>query len=295
MVDYQRRGFLMKGADVLLYSVGMSVSPFLFADSPLLMTIQGRLSDSTGAPISGNKDISIKLVDASGAPQPVGNGWTESHLATSVTDGFFFINLGSKTPLSRTMFENAPTDAFGKALFVEITVGSEVMTPNMRLTSSAFSILNEGEKGAPGTQGEKGQVGTQGTKGEVGSKGEIGLKGIAGEKGDLGPSGGQKGATGAQGNLGQKGVSGPTGAQGAQGAQGHQGHQGIVGQKGMPGATGAQGTTGNEGTTGATGAKGDKGDLGQKGVSGATGAQGPTGAEGAAGQKGEKGMKGATG
>ena len=169
MVDYQRRGFLMKGADVLLYSVGMSVSPFLFADSPLLMTIQGRLSDSTGAPISGNKDISIKLVDASGAPQPVGNGWTESHLATSVTDGFFFINLGSKTPLSRTTFENAPTDAFGKALFVEITVGSEVMTPNMRLTSSAFSILNEGEKGSPGIKGEKGPTG--GEKGAPGATG----------------------------------------------------------------------------------------------------------------------------
>ena len=76
MVDLDRRGFLLRGGNLALYGVGMSVSPFLFADAPLLLTVQGRLADSEGAPITGSKTMEFRLLDASGLGIPDGAAWS---------------------------------------------------------------------------------------------------------------------------------------------------------------------------------------------------------------------------
>ena len=268
MVDYTRRQLLMRGATLALSGYGAVLVPSrAAAEAPSLVTVQGRLADSQGAPLSGTKSMTFKLVNAAGASLPSGNPWVESHPNVAVADGFFVVPLGSVTSLTANIFTDAPTDAFGKAIFVEITVDGETLSPNMRLTSAAYALSGAGQKGETG------------------------------ETGPTGPSGGEKGAmgaTGATGATGPPGAEGPTGATGA-GATGPTGPTGLKGVKGMSGDKGEPGIAGNNGTQGSKGEPGEKGEAGLKGDKGIQGIQGNQGLQGISGEKGQKGDKGQKG
>ena len=259
MVDYTRRQLLMRGATLALSGYGAVLVPSrAAAEAPSLVTIQGRLADSQGAPLSGTKSMTFKLVNAAGASLPSGNPWVESHPSVAVADGFFVVPLGSVTSLTANIFNDAPTDAYGKAIFVEITVDGETLSPNMRLTSAAYTLSGAGQKGEIGATGPTGPSG--GEKGEMGATGATGATGPTGAEGPVGPKG-EIGEMGAKGELGSKGVPGVTGPQGATGPTG-------AGATGPTGPTGLKGVQGNSGEKGQVGEKGEPGIAGQKGQKG---------------------------
>ena len=254
------------------------------AEAPSLVTIQGRLADSQGAPLSGTKSMTFKLVNAAGASLPSGNPWVESHPNVAVADGFFVVPLGSVTSLTANIFTDAPTDAYGKAIFVEITVDGETLSPNMRLTSAAYTLSGAGQKGEMGATGPTGPSG--------GEKGAMGATGATGPTGAEGPTGAT--GAGATGATGPTGGTGPTGAEGPVGPKGETGEMGLkgeLGSKGVPGVTGPQGATGPTGA-GATGPTGPTGPTGLKGVQGNSGEKGQVGEKGEPGIAGQKGEKG---
>ena len=198
MVDYTRRQLLMRGATLALSGYGAVLVPSrAAAEAPSLVTIQGRLADSQGAPLSGTKSMTFKLVNAAGASLPSGNPWVEAHPSVEVAAGFFVVPLGSVTSLTANIFTDAPTDTFGKAIFVEITVDGETLSPNMRLTSAAYTLSGAGQKGETGETGPTGPSG--GEKGAMGATGATGATGPTGAEGPTGATG--AGATGPTGRL----------------------------------------------------------------------------------------------
>jgi len=230
-----RRGFLVDCLAVTISVSGVLDAFDLFAqDAPTLLTYQGRLMDASGLPRNGTYSMTFRLVDGSGAPLPAGTPWVETHGSVAVVNGFFTVQLGSVTPLDASMLTGAPTDAFGPARFLEISVGGETLSPNIRITSAAFAIV--------------------GTVGPAGPTGSIGATGQPGPAGPTGPTGSS--SLGGSGGTGAPGVSGPTGPTGATGPLGGSGGTGAPGATGVTGPTGATGPPGGSGGTGAPGATG---------------------------------------
>lgn len=250
--------------------------------APMLLNYQGRLTDPQGAPRTGTFTMAFRIVDGNGAALPL--PWAETQAGIVVNNGFFSVLLGKVTPLSAALFQGPPADSFGPVRFLEVTVGGETLSPNIRIVSAAWAIATTagptGSTGPTGPQGGSGSAGATGQAGQQGPTGPTGGQGATGQQGPTGPTGGQ-GATGQQGVTGQQGATGqqgPTGPQGPQGAQGVQGQQGPTGQIGMQGPTGPMGL---EGPTGPTGPFG-----GATGVFGATGSTGATGPQGVQGPQG---------
>ena len=234
-----RRSLLVQGS-AFVATAGL-FGPFrAFAAAPLLLTFQGRLADAAGQPRNGTFAMTFRLVEANGSDLPA--PWVEIWSAppVAVVNGFFSVQLGSITPLSAAVLDSAGSDGFGRAIFLQVTVAGETLSPNIRVTSGAFTIV-----------------------------GAIGPTGAIGAIGATGPAG--PGATGPTGANGSTGPLGPTGASGPAGATGMVGPTGATGAAGVPGPTGATGPTG--GVVGPTGASGPTGATG-----GSSGPTGPTGA-----------------
>lgn len=104
------------------------------ADSPLL-PIQGRLLDSVGDPIDGNRTVNFAIYGASTGGSAV---YTESQ-EIGFTGGNFAAYLGDVVTLDPGLFESAP------ALWLGITIqGDSEMEPRVRLGSAptaAFSHM----------------------------------------------------------------------------------------------------------------------------------------------------------
>src|SRR5512133_3617448 len=208
-----RRTFLVQSTAAVIGSSVLSPARLFGEWAPLLLTYQGRLTDPDGVPRNGTFPMSFRIVDASGAPL---RRWVESHAGVKVQNGFFTVQLGSVTPLPADIFSGPPADRFGAVRFLEVTVAGELLSPNLRITGTAFAI--EGANGPTGPDGAEGATGP-------------------------------KGATGA----GATGAAGPTGAQGAPGAPGGAGVQAGPGAAGAAGANGDAGPTGAQGPIGETG------------------------------------------
>jgi hypothetical protein len=223
-----RRSFLWETA---AFGVGLSMfdSWPLSAQPVRLLTYQGRLVDATGVPENGTFSMAFRLVDGAGNPL----GWSETHPAVTVQQGFFTVQLGSSTPLSGALFEGPPTDAFGPVRMLEVTVDGDTLSPNLRLTSAVWVLT--GQVGPQGTIGAQGAQGFQGGQGQQGFQSGQGPQGFQGGQGQQGFQSGQ-GPQGFQGGQGQQGFQGGQGQQGFQGLQGPQGFQG--GQVGVQGVQG---------------------------------------------------------
>ncbi len=84
---------------------------------------QGRLTDLSGTPITGNYNIVFKLYDAETGGSAL---WTETHTAVPVSGGFFSVKLGSINTLT-------PVD-FSKQFYLGIQVGADPeMSPRLKL------------------------------------------------------------------------------------------------------------------------------------------------------------------
>lgn len=114
------------------------LSPLVFLPSslvdasvPHLINYQGRLTDTSGKPLEGSYSITFRIYDAESAGNML---WEETHAGVVIQKGIFSVLLGSVTNLNL---------AFDKPYFLEIKVGTEVMSPRQRIAASAYAFMAE--------------------------------------------------------------------------------------------------------------------------------------------------------
>ncbi len=280
---------------VLIAALVAATTTAAQADTPALLSQQGRLLATDGTPATGTLSIAFSLFAADTGGTAL---WTEAHMV-ALDDGYFTATLGSVNALP--VLDGGPK-------YLSIKVGTDdEMLPREEIVSVPYSLLAgdvtgsihpanvsigttlvidsngqwvgpptgiTGPKGDPGAPGANGTNGTNGAPGAPGPKGDPGATGIAGPQGPKGDAGAQ----GPQGASGTAGPSGPAGQTGATGAAGAPGPQGPMGPQGIPGGAGAQGPAGTPGSNGTNGAAGAQGPAGPPGTAGAPGATGPAGA-----------------
>lgn len=185
------------------------------AGVPVTLTQQGRLFDSSGAPLSSTIDIQFALYDLPAANTPI---WVETHSVT-FEDGYFSVILGDTKPIDSAVLN-------GSTRYLGVTVGNDAeMTPRSTVGSvpyammagdatgdihpTSVSIAGYGKVideagnwlGVP----QQGPIGPQGPEGPIGPEGPTGPQGPIGADGPQGPMG----PTGPQGPMGPQGPAGP--------------------------------------------------------------------------------------
>jgi len=98
------------------------------ADIPHLISHQGRLTNTAGAPVpNGTYSVTFRLYTAEAGGSPL---WTETHSVTA-SDGIFEVLMGSNTSLDLP---------FDTQYYLGIQVGSDPeMTPRQQLASSGYA------------------------------------------------------------------------------------------------------------------------------------------------------------
>ncbi|MEW5944749.1 MAG: hypothetical protein AB1742_00985 [bacterium] len=101
-----------------------------FADVPLLMSYQGRVTDLNGVPIAdGSYDMTFGLFTTDTLGVAV---WTETQLGVAVENGLFSVNLGASAPLVIT--------DFNQSLWLEVTIGVTTYSPRHRVVSAGYAL-----------------------------------------------------------------------------------------------------------------------------------------------------------
>ncbi|MBT6120358.1 hypothetical protein HOH45_02710, partial [bacterium] len=120
-------------ASVLLVNYALSV--------PNLISYQGKLTDSSAAPLNGSYTLKFSIYNSSSDGIEL---WSETYTGASaitLTKGHFFVNLGTITSLNRVIFDTNP-------LFLGITVESDTeMSPRIALQSVPFAFTASGLEG----------------------------------------------------------------------------------------------------------------------------------------------------
>ncbi|MGB5106158.1 MAG: hypothetical protein WBP29_04240 [Candidatus Zixiibacteriota bacterium] len=99
------------------------------AEVPALMSYQGRLQDSVGAPLDGTFDIAFAIYDVASDGTAL---WTETQ-SVVVNEGLFIVLLGAVQPI--------PADLFGaQARYLGVTVGTDPeMSPRRQIVTAAYA------------------------------------------------------------------------------------------------------------------------------------------------------------
>ncbi len=121
---------LIRLVSLVVFSIGLSYA----ADVPQVINFQGRLTDTSNNPTSGNIDFVFKFYsDLSGGTQlPAASPWSESQTLT-VTNGVFNASIGSGTPIPFSVFDST-------SVYLQIEVEGEALTPRETLLSAPFSF-----------------------------------------------------------------------------------------------------------------------------------------------------------
>ena len=131
----------------LMLLVLVSASLTAYAAVPHLINYQGKVTDTSGNSLNGSYNLTFRIYDAESAGNLI---WEETQAGVVVDKGLFGILLGSVTALNI---------AFDKPYFLEIKVGSEVMSPRQRITSAGYAIRAEVAESVSGL--DPGMVGTK--------------------------------------------------------------------------------------------------------------------------------------
>lgn len=118
-------------AKLILIMFLVFIAAYAYAAVPHLINYQGRLTDSGGVPLNGSYNITFRIYDAETAGQLL---WEETNSGVVIQKGVFSVLLGSVTNLDLP---------FDKQYFLEIKVGTEVMSPRQRVASSGYAIRSE--------------------------------------------------------------------------------------------------------------------------------------------------------
>jgi hypothetical protein len=97
---------------------------------PHLINYQGRLTDDTGMPIDGTREMRFRILDADTLSASV--LWSETHSSVQVDQGIYHVLLGSVNPI--------PPSAMSQAdIFLEVRVAGEILRPRSQITSVPFA------------------------------------------------------------------------------------------------------------------------------------------------------------
>lgn len=96
---------------------------------PTRVTFTGRIVES-GAPVTGTRDFVFKLF-----PTIMGGSevWLETRNSVAVADGAVNLDLGASTPLTPAILD-------GQTLYLEVTVGTQVLTPRTPVLSVPYAV-----------------------------------------------------------------------------------------------------------------------------------------------------------
>jgi hypothetical protein len=112
------------------------LSAAALADVPLQINYQGRLTDDTGAGVSGTADISFSIYADSSTSTLL---WKENHKGVTVADGLFNVMLGSISALGPSVFD-------GSTRYLQLTVdgnASDDLTPITSVAHAYRSIVSD--------------------------------------------------------------------------------------------------------------------------------------------------------
>jgi hypothetical protein len=125
------------GLVTALSCAGLAYAPSVSAAQtvPVSLTQQGRLLDSTSAPVSA---VALSFTFALYTTLAGGtNVWSETQTITP-DNGYFSARLGESTPFPATIFDGSQT-----VLYLGIKIGSDAeMAPRQQLTSVPFAMLS---------------------------------------------------------------------------------------------------------------------------------------------------------
>jgi len=122
----------------LLLAAGYWLRTADAAAVPHRINYQGRLTDTSGAPLNGTYKLTFRIYDDENAGNLL---WEEIYSAASIQKGIFSVMLGSVTNLDL---------AFNKPYFLAIQVGDdEPMKPRQRITSSGYAYMSENTLSVP--------------------------------------------------------------------------------------------------------------------------------------------------
>ncbi|MDP1822697.1 MAG: hypothetical protein Q8L48_05630 [Archangium sp.] len=96
---------------------------------PTQVSFTARLVDA-GAPVQGNRDFIFRLFPTVVAGTEI---WSETRNTVAVVDGAVNLQLGASTPLDDTIFD-------GQTLYLEVTVGGQVLTPRTPVVSVPYAV-----------------------------------------------------------------------------------------------------------------------------------------------------------
>ena len=105
-------------------------SPSLFADVPNLITYQGKLTLTNGNPIADPTSVTFGLWTAQGGGSQV---WSETQSVDPNSDGIYTVVLGSTTAFAANLFVD------NDALWLQVTVAGDALSPRQQLTSAPYS------------------------------------------------------------------------------------------------------------------------------------------------------------
>jgi hypothetical protein len=100
-------------------------------DVPRQMTFQGRLLRADGSPETAPQDLRFDLYTTLTGGSPL---WSETFPGTPVTNGYYAVVLGSKTPLPPAAFD-------GQGLYMGVSiVGQSELTPRLPVVSVPYAL-----------------------------------------------------------------------------------------------------------------------------------------------------------
>ena len=120
----------MKKCPVLwlaVFAFVISLTHTVHAAIPQTMAFQGRLTSTSGQALDGSFTVTFRIFDAAGGGTKL---WEETKTLT-VSTGLFSTFLGSATPL---------TLSFDQPYWVEIQVGTELLSPRQPLAASPYTF-----------------------------------------------------------------------------------------------------------------------------------------------------------
>ena len=118
---------------VLLTIVGGQYIEPLYAAVPKLLNYQGKLLDSSGVGINDTLTITFKLYDAATGGNLL---WQETINDVEILKGLFSVELGAS--------DGFDTLSFAQEYWLEITIGTETLTPREKLTAAPYAIKASG-------------------------------------------------------------------------------------------------------------------------------------------------------
>jgi len=117
---------------IFIFVLALVICPIANAQIPEVISYQGILTDSSGAPLTGNYDITVKIYDVDTGGTAL---WTETHSGVAVSKGVFSVMLGSANAFPADLDFSVPY-----WLGVSINAGSE-LTPRTQLASVGTAFM----------------------------------------------------------------------------------------------------------------------------------------------------------